>query len=167
MKLFHTDISFATTSPIRITNDKESRRSVKLWKPTEIEKIHTQYGNTYALVKSIEPLESSAMAKFHTFERIDPAWSIKGYGNYKVLRIYGLNIKPSRSRDNCLGSVVIDIFFIVADDLKIIKASKLILNNSKIDNTIPLGLFSRLGILIFVTKILMPLIKQIFYITVK
>ena len=90
MKVFHTDISFATTSPIRITNDKESRRSVKLWKPTEIEKMHTQYENTYALVKSIEPLELSAMAKFYTYERIDPAWSIKGYGNYKVLRIYGL-----------------------------------------------------------------------------
>ena len=41
LKVFHKDdISFSTNSPIQSTNDKKSRtRSIKVWRPTEIEKI--------------------------------------------------------------------------------------------------------------------------------
>ena len=64
---------------------------------------------------------------------------------YKVWKIYGINIKDIFP-DHCLGSVEIDSSIIVANDLKSIKASELIVCNCKIDNNIPLGLFSRLGI---------------------
>ena len=41
LKVFDADdISFATNSPIKITNDKESRtRFIKVWMPNEIERI--------------------------------------------------------------------------------------------------------------------------------
>ena len=118
--------------------------SIKVWRHTEIEKIQTEYEKTYALAKSIETIELSAIAEFCPYELID--YSIKEYQNLKTLKIYGLNIESIIFPDNCLNSVEIDSSVVEADDdLKRIKASELILNHYKIDNKIPLGLFSRLG----------------------
>ena len=66
LKVFHKDdISFATNSPIQITNNKEFRtRSVEVRRPTKIEKVQKEYEKTYALTKSIKTLELSAIAKF-------------------------------------------------------------------------------------------------------
>ena len=137
LKVFHKDdISFSTNSPIQSTNDKKSRtRSIKVWRPTEIEKIQREYEKTYNLSKSIKT-ELSAIAKFCPYELIDYTWSTEGYQNFKVLKSYGLNIKPTVVPDNCRVSVEIDSSIFGADEM-------------------------------YVMKILMSLIKQIFYITKK
>ena len=70
LKVFHKDdISFATNSPIQITNNKEFRtRSVEVRRPTKIEKVQKEYEKTYALTKSIKTLELSAISKFWPYD---------------------------------------------------------------------------------------------------
>lgn len=70
LKVFDADdISFATNSPIQITNNKEFRtRSVEVRRPTKIEKVQKEYEKTYALTKSIKTLELSAIAKFWPYD---------------------------------------------------------------------------------------------------
>lgn len=101
-------------------------------------KCTKEYEDAYSRANNIETLLLEMVAIFCNNSLIDYKWNI--------IKIYGLSLKSVISPDNELSVVEIGSSIIEVEDLGRIKTKNLILNNYKINGTIPPKLFSKIGL---------------------